>query len=45
MEEIDLKELVQIFWNKKLQIILIIAIFAVIGFIYTVGFVTPKYLY
>ena len=43
MEEIDLKELVQIFWAKKVQIILIVAIFAVIGFIYTIGFVTPKY--
>ena len=26
MEELDLKELLQIFWEKKLQIILIIAI-------------------
>lgn len=43
MEEIDLKELLQIFWEKKIQILLIIAIFAVIGVIYTVGFVTPKY--
>lgn len=43
MEEIDLKELVQLFWEKKIQIILIVAIFAVIGFIYTMGFVTPKY--
>ncbi len=43
MDEIDLKELVQIFWEKKIQIILIIAIFAVVGVIYTIGFVTPKY--
>ena len=43
MEELDLKELLQIFWEKKTQIILIIAIFAVIGVIYTLGFVTPKY--
>lgn len=43
MEELDLKELLQIFWEKKIQIILIIAIFAVIGVIYTIGFVTPKY--
>lgn len=43
MEEIDLKELVQMFWEKKIQIILIIAIFAVIGIIYTIAFVTPKY--
>lgn len=43
MEEIDLKELVQIFWEKRVRIILITAIFAVIGIIYTLGFVTPKY--
>lgn len=43
MEELDLKELLQIFWEKKLQILLIIAIFAVVGIIYTFGFVTPKY--
>ena len=43
MEELDLKELLQIFWEKKLQIILIIAIFAVVGIIYTLTLVTPKY--
>ena len=43
MEELDLKELFQIFWNKKIQIILIIAIFMVIGVIYSIGFVTPMY--
>lgn len=43
MEELDLKELFSIFWNKKIQIILIIAIFAVIGFIYTIEFTTPMY--
>lgn len=43
MEELDLKELFQIFWNKKLQIILIVAIFMVIGVIYSIGFVTPMY--
>ena len=43
MEEIDLKELVSLFWDKKLQIILIIAICAIIGLIYTVCFVTPVY--
>ena len=43
MEELDLKELLQIFWEKKTQIILIIAIFTVIGVIYSLGFVTPKY--
>lgn len=43
MEEIDLKELIGIFWEKKSTIILLIAIFAVIGFIYTSFMVVPKY--
>lgn len=43
MEELDLKELLQIFWEKKLQIILITAIFLTIGVIYTLVFITPKY--
>ena len=43
MEELDLKELFMIFWNKKIQIVLIVAIFCVIGIIYTIGFVTPEY--
>ena len=43
MEEIDLKQLFNIFWNKKIQIILLIAIFIVIGIIYTYGFTTPVY--
>lgn len=43
MEELDLKELFEMFWNKKVQIILIVAIFVVIGIIYTIGFVTPVY--
>ena len=43
MEELDLKELFVMFWNKKVQIILIVLIFAVIGIIYTAGFTTPKY--
>lgn len=43
MEEINLKELLNIFWNKKLQIILIVMIFTIIGVIYTMGFVTPMY--
>lgn len=43
MEELDLKELFNIFWNQKMQIILIILIFIVIGIIYTVGFTTPLY--
>ena len=43
MEELDLKELFDIFWNKRMQIILIVLIFMVIGVIYTIGFVTPIY--
>lgn len=43
MEELDLKELFGIFWNKKFQIILIVAIFMIVGLIYTYGFVTPVY--
>lgn len=43
MEELDLKELFTIFWNKRIQIILLVLIFIVVGIIYTVGFTTPKY--
>lgn len=43
MEEIDLKDLLTIFLNKKAQIILIVLIFIALGVIYTYGFVTPKY--
>lgn len=43
MEELDLKQLFNMFWNRKLQIILIVIVFAVIGFIYTVGFKMPMY--
>ena len=43
MEEIDLKELLILFWHKKLQIMLIILTFVVIGIVYTMGFVEPKY--
>jgi len=43
MEELDLKELFQIFWDKKVYIILITLIFLVLGVIYTIALVTPKY--
>lgn len=43
MEELDLKELISVFWSKRAQVILIVAIFIVIGVIYTIGFVTPVY--
>ena len=43
MEELDLKELLLVFWEKKVEIILIIAIFATIGVAYSLRFVTPTY--
>lgn len=43
MEELDLKELIMLFWNKRIKIILIVAIFIALGIIYTTGFVTPVY--
>ena len=43
MEEMDLKEFLMLFWNRKVSIILITIIFMLIGIIYSVGFVTPKY--
>ena len=43
MEEIDLKELFGLFVEKKAQIALIILIFIILGFIYSLGFVTPMY--
>lgn len=43
MEELDLKELLMLFWNKKIKILLIVAIFMLIVIIYTIGFVTPVY--
>lgn len=43
MEEIDLKELFELFWAKKVQIILVVLIFMVMGVIYTLGFTIPKY--
>ena len=43
MEELDLKELLNMFWKSKIQIILIIAIFIALGVVYTISFVTPMY--
>ena len=43
MEELDLKELFNMFWSKKLVIIACVIIFGVIGAVYSVGFVTPVY--
>lgn len=43
MEEIDLKELFSIFWSKKIQIILVVIVFMIIGGVYTVALKTPMY--
>lgn len=43
MEELDLKELFNMFWTRITHIILIVLIFIVIGIIYSYLFVTPKY--
>ena len=43
MEDIDLKELFTMFWSKKIQIILFIILFAILGAVYTIGFITPEY--
>ena len=43
MEELDLRELFMIFWNKKIEIIVITIFFAIIGGIYSFLFTTPKY--
>lgn len=43
MEELDLKELFKMFWNRKLRIILIVLVFLIIGVVYSTCFVTPKY--
>lgn len=44
MEELDLKELFSIFWNRKVYIILITVIFILMGIVYTFTMVTPKYM-
>lgn len=43
MDELDLKDLFNIFWTKKFEIILIIAIAVVIGFIYSYVLLKPEY--
>ena len=43
MEELDLKQLFKIFWNKRLHIISIVLVFLIIGSIYSFAFVKPKY--
>ena len=43
MEELDLKELFELFWSKKLTIAILVVVFAIIGAVYSIFFVTPKY--
>lgn len=43
MEEIDLKEMLSIFWKKKFHIILITIFFIVCGFVYSFKVVKPDY--
>lgn len=43
MEELDLKQIFYMFWNRKLYIMIIIFIFLILGGIYTLTMVTPKY--
>lgn len=43
MEELDLKELFSIFWQKKLEILIIILVCLLLGGVYSYFVVTPKY--
>lgn len=43
MEEVDLKELFDIFWSKRYLIIVVTVILGIVGIIYSNLFVTPKY--
>ena len=43
MEELDLKELISIFLNKKYLIIIVLLVSAILGIIYTNNFITPLY--
>lgn len=43
MEELDLKDLFNMFWAKKVQIVLVVLIFALIGVLYSYIYVSPKY--
>ena len=43
MEEIDLKELIDMFLRKKFLILFVVTVFAALGAIYTLEIVVPKY--
>ena len=42
-EEIDLKNIIKAFWDRKIAILIILLVCIVIGFIYTTYFVSPLY--
>lgn len=43
MEELDLKEMFNMFWTRKVQMILIVLIFVIIGGLYSYLYVAPRY--
>ena len=43
MEELDFKELLEIFWSKKFIILIATVLFIVAGYIYSKVLITPKY--
>ena len=43
MEELDLKQLAEILWRKKIIVLFIILLFVIVGIIYTFNFVKPMY--
>ncbi len=43
MEELDLRELFSLFWNKRIKIVLIVLIFIVLGIIYSYFYIVPNY--
>lgn len=42
-DEIDLKQLLELFWNKKVLILIVVLIAVIMGYIYTSFLVKPKY--
>lgn len=42
-DEIDLKQLLELFWNKKIFILIVVLIAVIMGYVYTSFLVKPKY--
>ena len=42
-DEIDLKQLLELFWNKKVLILIVVLIAVIMGYVYTSFLVKPKY--